>query len=59
MTDIETFKADVEFTCPFCKAHCAASLEAGGVVHEMPMCERFEKLGPVEFLKAVNERNAG
>lgn len=48
----------LEFTCPFCQAHCTASLEHYAVTHAVPMCEKFEQLSPDEFLKAVNERMA-
>lgn len=48
----------LEFTCPFCQAHCTASLEHYAVMHAVPMCEKFEQLSPDEFLKAVNERMA-
>lgn len=48
----------VDFICPFCQAKCTASVEQGGVIHMLPMCKEFEQLGPVEFLKAVNEKLA-
>lgn len=48
----------VNFVCPFCEARCSASLQMGAVLHELPMCEKFERLAPDEFLKAVNERRA-
>lgn len=48
----------VDFVCPFCQAKCTTSLEHCAVLHTEPMCEKFEQLGPVEFLKAVNERMA-
>lgn len=53
-----TITDGVDFTCPFCKAKCTTSLEHCAVLHTEPMCEKFEQLGPVEFLKAVNERMA-
>ncbi len=48
----------VDFVCPFCKARCSTSLELGAVMHELPMCEKFEQLAPDAFLKAVNDRRA-
>lgn len=53
-----TITDGVKFTCPFCKAECMTSLEHCAVLHTEPMCWQFEHLGPVEFLKAVNERLA-
>lgn len=46
----------VDFTCPFCSAACTASAEQGCVLHTEPTCEKFNELGPVEFLHAVNQR---
>jgi len=54
----ETFKPDVLFLCPFCGVKCGASSQGDtpGVMHAMPMCERFEKTAdPVEFMAACNE----
>lgn len=53
-----TITDGVDFVCPFCQAKCTTSLEHCAVLHTEPMCEKFEQLGPVEFLKAVNERMA-
>jgi len=44
----------LEFTCPFCGKLCTASTDPDGVTHVLPMCEKFEKLEPDEFLAAVN-----
>jgi hypothetical protein len=45
----------LEFTCPFCGKQCTATTEPDlGVTHVLPMCEKFEKLEPDEFLAAVN-----
>lgn len=48
----------VDFVCPFCNAKCTASVEQGCVLHEVPMCEKYEQLEPADFLKAVNEKLA-
>jgi hypothetical protein len=46
--------------CPFCGKGIAASYDdRGAVMHELPTCERFDDLEPVEFLRAVRERKAG
>jgi hypothetical protein len=37
-----------EFKC------MAGSEPIAGVTHEMPMCERYERLEPDEFMVAVN-----
>lgn len=53
----ETFTAEVRFLCPFCGAQCGASSQGDnpGVMHSMPMCERFEKTeDPAEFMAACN-----
>lgn len=46
----------VDFICPFCSGVCTASLEQACVLHTEPTCEKFDELGPVEFLHAVNQR---
>lgn len=48
----------LDFVCPFCGAKCTASVERGCVLHATPMCPRFARLGPVEFLRAVNDHIA-
>jgi len=48
----------IDFVCPFCGASCSTSLEQGAVLHRVPMCARFARLGPVEFLRAVNDHIA-
>ncbi len=50
-------KPDVALDCPFCGQMFIASV-SGTLLHYMPMCEKFEKLDPVEFLKAVNDELA-
>lgn len=50
-------KHDVDINCPFCGRRFIAS-ENGTVLHYMPMCEKFEQLDPVEFLKACNDEIA-
>ncbi len=49
-----SFKSDVDFDCPFCSAKCSADATSCAVLHAMPMCKKFEELGPTEFLNAVN-----
>ena len=54
--DSSTFKPDIHGTCPFCKKVFQAgkdSEDRHGVVHELPICEEFEKMEPTEYLKAV------
>lgn len=48
----------LNFICPFCKAKCTVSREKVCVLHEMPMCETYERLEPDEFLAAVNKKIA-
>lgn len=45
---------DVQFDCPFCGRHCWTETEVLGVVHAAPACDKFLRLGPVDFLHAVN-----
>lgn len=53
-----SFDAKLTLKCPFCSGTISADdgKETGtmGVVHTMPMCERFEKLEPDRFLAVVN-----
>lgn len=48
--------------CPFCGGDIAASLRPGGghdgVLHSMPMCERFKREEPDVFLTSVSEARA-
>lgn len=48
------FAAEVEFKCPFCGRTVAASSKEGAVLHAVPMCEKFEKLEPDEYMHQVN-----
>lgn len=41
--------------CPWCGAPVAADATTGAVVHGLPMCERFRRLNPMEFLTAMRE----
>lgn len=47
------------FVCPFCQKRAAivdCDDNGVGIVHDMPECEKFDTLGPTEFLAAVNQR---
>lgn len=45
--------------CPFCGAAVAVDLANAGVIHGLPMCERFRRLSPVDFMTAMRvEREA-
>lgn len=54
-----TIREPIRFACPFCKREASAGYEQGDdrpvVLHVMPMCETFARLGPVEYLRAVND----
>lgn len=39
--------------CPFCGAVVALDVAHGGVIHGLPMCDRFRRLSPVDFLTAM------
>lgn len=51
-------KSGVTFVCPFCGKQAAAFEDDGVVVHQLPSCPTFDRLGPLEFLVAVNRVNA-
>ena len=54
-----TIRADVRFRCPFCGVEAAAGYSDRGrpvVVHQLPICDKFDELGPVEFLTAARAR---
>lgn len=60
--DVETFKAQVTFTCPFCKGEVHAGSDAegrGGVLHTLPMCEKFEAMEPDVFMEAARFKMTG
>lgn len=58
----ESVVAEELGTCPFCGGDIAASLRPGGghdgVLHSMPMCERFKSEEPDVFLKSVSAARA-
>jgi hypothetical protein len=49
----------VEFPCPFCGRYARADdSDPNGtpfVIHAVPMCETFEKLDALSYMKAVNK----
>lgn len=47
-------RTTLTFRCPFCGGQCATTDKPLGVLHSLPLCERFGALEPVEFLHAVN-----
>lgn len=50
------------FTCPFCQKRAAivdCDENGVGIVHDMPECEKFDRLGPTEFLMACNKTLRG
>jgi hypothetical protein len=49
-----TFTTDLNFSCPFCSKRCSVDRAQRSIVHELPTCEKFDKLEPDEFLVAVN-----
>ena len=55
----QSVKAEDLGDCPFCLTGKIAATAKGenemGVLHTLPYCETFEKLGVIEFLKAVGE----
>lgn len=60
MSDDEPIEADPLGECPFCSAKVYASIDPedgthDGLIHEMPLCRRFEELEPDEFITAMRE----
>jgi hypothetical protein len=57
----------VRFVCPFCKlngsagevAHPGTPSRVPYVMHDVPECEKFQKLEPDEYLRAVREHYGG
>lgn len=54
----------IQFVCPFCKKR-ASVFEQGseqegnmeiGLLHEKPMCEKFERMEPDDYLHEVNKQ---
>ncbi len=45
--------------CPFCGGKLGATLDKNGrpdgLVHEIPFCEKFDKLDVIEFITAVRK----
>jgi hypothetical protein len=60
------FRPSVEFTCPFCghRVKAGEAVRPGEaeaspcVLHDEPVCERFDELEPDEFMQAVNAKRA-
>lgn len=48
----------IDFDCPFCKGKASASAERGMVLHTLPVCTTYTRLGPTEYLQAVNAKMA-
>lgn len=56
----EEFEAKELCNCPFCGMAIFESISPDdgridGLIHSMPMCEKFEKMEPDEFITAVRE----
>jgi hypothetical protein len=54
----------VSFVCPFCGGKASAGYADGDektgmptTLHDFPICAKFTELGPIEFLRAVNDHN--
>ncbi|HXJ49290.1 MAG TPA: hypothetical protein VNF91_09000 [Candidatus Acidoferrum sp.] len=43
--------SDAQFSCPFCGRRVVAHSEPQAVMHEMPMCPKFEAEEPLMFLR--------
>lgn len=60
---MKSVHADTLFKCAFCGAECAIARlpdgEPNGIVHATPTCEKFDKNGPIEFLKLQNDATEG
>ena len=59
----EALTSTIHATCPFCNGEFfdgrdPDTMEAVSLIHSMPMCEQFQHLEPVDYLKAVNDFNA-
>jgi hypothetical protein len=60
------FRPSVEFACPFCELRVKAgeAVRPGDgeatpcVVHDEPVCKRFDELEPDEYMTAVNAKRA-
>jgi len=58
------FIEQIEFSCPFCGlkvifGHNDDEDADPGALHQAPMCQKFDKLDPDEFLYACNEKRFG
>lgn len=57
----EPIEAEPLCDCPFCGAKVYASIDPedetqhDGLIHEMPLCKRFEDMDCLEFITAVRE----
>lgn len=47
------FPSRVSFHC-LCGQRCSADATKGILEHDLPACDQFLELGPVEFLKLIN-----
>lgn len=55
----ELVKSDVDFECPFCSSLCNATKDSEKgpcVMHEMPPCDTFNDMDPIEFMIACNNK---
>jgi len=48
-------QSTLKFQCPFCGHGAATSERPAAVFHELPQCEKFSRLSPDRYLKAVRE----
>lgn len=44
--------------CPECGGKYAACLNPSSLVHSLPICERFETMGILDFMKWARENGA-
>ena len=49
-----SFKSVLDFDCPFCGGKVSMSNHPAALAHTMPMCEKFDKLEPADFIREVN-----
>lgn len=60
----ETVNGLGKFDCPFCTGYFSISVKGGepnGVIHTLPLCNKFQDLSPDRFLEAARlekENNA-
>lgn len=58
---VRTFKSEASFECPFCKKPVMVGTQDGdpAAVHQMPVCQQFEKHDPSEFLSLARQTMEG